>query len=100
MGFDGVRRGAADDTWHLVGLAFPRLGDRRLRAVLRSSGRCCEGHHGSSHSESSIMTSSSQPLLEVKGLSVVSDAGAVLSEIGLTLDRDEVLGIVGETGAG
>jgi len=46
------------------------------------------------------MTSSSRLLLEVEGLSVASDAVAVLSEIGFTLDRDEVLGIVGETGAG
>ncbi|WP_315831897.1 ABC transporter ATP-binding protein [Bradyrhizobium prioriisuperbiae] len=43
---------------------------------------------------------SCSPLLEVKGLTVVADDKAVLSGIEFSIAPDEVLGIVGETGAG
>jgi len=40
------------------------------------------------------------PLVEVKGLSVAFAGKSALNAIDLTLRRDEVLGVVGETGAG
>lgn len=46
------------------------------------------------------MTDNSTPLLDVQNLSVVFGQTSVLKDINLTLSRDEVLGIVGETGAG
>lgn len=46
------------------------------------------------------MNRESTPILHVKGLSVASDDREILSNIELVLERDEVLGIVGETGAG
>lgn len=46
------------------------------------------------------MKPATQPLLDVKGLTVVSDDKVVLSDVSFTIGRDEVLGIVGETGGG
>ena len=45
----------------------------------------------------------SQPLLSISGLSAISDrdAGApILRDVSLTLERGEVRGLVGESGAG
>lgn len=48
----------------------------------------------------SVAASAVAPLLEVRGLAVAFDGRAALQDVSFTLQRNEILGIVGETGAG